>query len=271
MHTLSHANTQTTRQINRAESFPCLHCGLVFSYEDVLFLHIITNHKNHPVISTRCTLPPARTSLLPSKNRLPLDLRTKPSGESRKRNLEESLAALPKPKKIWSSNIFLEPEYNIRDEQTIAESDLSSIQRSFSRQSTSSDITEKICKTEPRSPSPECISTENGRFTKSIFIPNNQADLIDCQKHFSRESESNQSVSRATANVKNSRFEAVQTALIKNADNLYICAHCNIIFLDRAMFHLHSGLHNCNSPLQCNICGKSCANALEFSAHIIHT
>ncbi|KAF6040297.1 ikzf5 [Bugula neritina] len=60
-------------------------------------------------------------------------------------------------------------------------------------------------------------------------------------------------------------------AMTSDEDMFYFCKHCNIIFLDRAMYHLHSGLHNCNSPLQCNLCGKKCANPLEFSAHIIHT
>ena len=59
--------------------------------------------------------------------------------------------------------------------------------------------------------------------------------------------------------------------LLGRSNELYFCTYCDIIFLNRAMYNLHAGLHNCNSPLQCNICGKKCATALEFSAHIIHS
>ena len=46
MHTLSHAHEQKTYQKpGRAESYSCMYCGMVFSYEDMLLLHVVSRHK----------------------------------------------------------------------------------------------------------------------------------------------------------------------------------------------------------------------------------
>ncbi|KAL4225386.1 hypothetical protein ACF0H5_016075 [Mactra antiquata] len=49
-----------------------------------------------------------------------------------------------------------------------------------------------------------------------------------------------------------------------------MCKYCEILFFNKALYYLHMGLHNVNNPWQCNICGKLCSNAIDFSAHVIH-
>ena len=48
------------------------------------------------------------------------------------------------------------------------------------------------------------------------------------------------------------------------------CPHCEILFLDVTLFHLHMGLHNVNNPWQCNTCGLACSGRLEFNTHVLH-
>lgn len=48
------------------------------------------------------------------------------------------------------------------------------------------------------------------------------------------------------------------------------CPHCEILFLDATLFHLHMGLHNVNNPWQCNTCGLVCSGRLDFSTHVLH-
>lgn len=49
-----------------------------------------------------------------------------------------------------------------------------------------------------------------------------------------------------------------------------MCKHCDVIFLNRTLYHLHMGLHNVNNPWQCNICGRACNDVHDFTAHVIH-
>ena len=49
-----------------------------------------------------------------------------------------------------------------------------------------------------------------------------------------------------------------------------MCRYCEIIFLNKAIYYLHMGLHNVNNHWQCNVCGKICKSAVDFAAHIIH-
>lgn len=55
-----------------------------------------------------------------------------------------------------------------------------------------------------------------------------------------------------------------------NRDSLMMCRHCNVIYTDQIIYYLHMGLHNLNNPWQCNLCGKVCTNAQQFSSHVIH-
>lgn len=48
------------------------------------------------------------------------------------------------------------------------------------------------------------------------------------------------------------------------------CPHCEILFLDVTLFHLHMGLHNVNNPWQCNTCGLVCTGRLDFNIHVLH-
>ncbi|XP_021341115.1 uncharacterized protein LOC110442035 [Mizuhopecten yessoensis] len=61
----------------------------------------------------------------------------------------------------------------------------------------------------------------------------------------------------------------IMSALMKNKD-LHMCKYCEIIFPNRTLYYLHMGLHNVNTPWQCNMCGKVCGNVHDFNAHIIH-
>lgn len=61
----------------------------------------------------------------------------------------------------------------------------------------------------------------------------------------------------------------LMSVLMKNKD-LHMCKYCEIIFPNRTLYYLHMGLHNVNTPWQCNLCGKVCANVHDFNAHIIH-
>ncbi|KAK3604336.1 hypothetical protein CHS0354_038674 [Potamilus streckersoni] len=56
----------------------------------------------------------------------------------------------------------------------------------------------------------------------------------------------------------------------RNQGQSLMCKHCQIIFLQKAIYYLHMGLHNVNSPWQCNVCGKECSDAIDFTAHVIH-
>ena len=49
-----------------------------------------------------------------------------------------------------------------------------------------------------------------------------------------------------------------------------MCRFCEIIFLNKAVYYLHMGLHNVNNHWQCNVCGKVCKSAVDFAAHVIH-
>lgn len=59
------------------------------------------------------------------------------------------------------------------------------------------------------------------------------------------------------------------TEVLKGKDTA-MCRYCEIIFLNKAIYYLHMGLHNVNNQWQCNVCGKICKNAVDFAAHIIH-
>ncbi|KAL3842292.1 hypothetical protein ACJMK2_020322 [Sinanodonta woodiana] len=56
----------------------------------------------------------------------------------------------------------------------------------------------------------------------------------------------------------------------RNQGQSLMCKHCQIIFLQKAIYYLHMGLHNVNNPWQCNVCGKECIDAIDFTAHVIH-
>ena len=59
-------------------------------------------------------------------------------------------------------------------------------------------------------------------------------------------------------------------AHLHNQADLLMCTYCKIVYTDKTMYYLHMGLHNHNNPWQCNLCGKACTNAHEFSSHVIH-
>jgi hypothetical protein len=49
----------------------------------------------------------------------------------------------------------------------------------------------------------------------------------------------------------------------------YICATCDVIFMDHVMYTIHMGCHGFRNPLECNICGYTSRDKYEFSSHIV--
>ena len=45
---------------------------------------------------------------------------------------------------------------------------------------------------------------------------------------------------------------------------------CCVIYTDQILYYLHMGLHNRNSPWQCNLCGVTCSGVQDFTSHVIH-
>lgn len=58
------------------------------------------------------------------------------------------------------------------------------------------------------------------------------------------------------------------TASKKSPSKTYKCHHCGIIFLDYILYSMHSGYHNFDDPLRCNICGRRSNDIHEFYTHI---
>lgn len=54
----------------------------------------------------------------------------------------------------------------------------------------------------------------------------------------------------------------------KSPSKTYKCHHCGIIFLDYILYSMHSGYHNFDDPLRCNICGRRSNDIHEFYTHI---
>lgn len=75
---------------------------------------------------------------------------------------------------------------------------------------------------------------------------------------------------RPSAGEQGATAEDVLAFVEANRDGLMMCRHCNIIYSDQIVYYLHMGLHNLNNPWQCNLCGKVCSNAQQFSSHVIH-
>lgn len=52
------------------------------------------------------------------------------------------------------------------------------------------------------------------------------------------------------------------------ADRVFTCGYCRVIFLDYVMFTIHMGCHGFRDPLECNVCGHRSRDRYEFSSHI---
>ena len=303
MHTLSHAHEQKTYQKpGRAESYSCMYCGMVFSYEDMLLLHVVSRHKQ-------------------LNGKVPLDLSLK-SSLSQKRNHEVMSHRLPshvnllRARSSEASPLTTNPPHPSTvlaaammsfQSSTYAACGSTSDERPPSkrpRTSSTSSLPIAIspkCKTEPLTPPASNSDEKQTRSSSASSQPSTSASTpsplnqlhtkqssqsLDKPNHDSctsvdsttrrstpseAPSNSDKSSSKNEAGGAMNPIQALQRALGDSKEMFYFCIHCNIIFLDRAMYHLHTGLHNRNSPFQCNICGKEYSNPLEFSAHIIHT
>jgi len=298
MHIISHTNDQSFRKAGRAQTYPCQYCGDVFSYEDMLLLHIMSSHKS---------------------NRAPLDLSSKSRAPKRPYSADSETSILqshmlskqpihlvrPQAESIWRKPISIPPSQILdhcdktqtsalqpppmifpltADQMYIAAARFRSeaigqsmmippqpVQPIFpnTRESASSCSPHSTqSKTEEREPSTSPLKEEAIEEKPDVKRPGSLMSVTeDCTSTSAVESCPNSPAGRSES-VPHTGPDVLQK--LKDQD-IFQCIHCDIFFLDRAMFHLHSGLHNHNSPWQCNICGKKCNSKLEFSAHVIHS
>ena len=64
--------------------------------------------------------------------------------------------------------------------------------------------------------------------------------------------------------------DVTTTSITPIVDNgVHRCHHCNIIFYDYTMYHLHESLHlpHNEDPFRCPSCGKDCQDRIEFMFH----
>ena len=59
----------------------------------------------------------------------------------------------------------------------------------------------------------------------------------------------------------------VETSQTQKKDE-YECPHCKISFGDCIMYTMHMGYHGYKDPYQCNMCGNTCKDRVEFNLHI---
>lgn len=262
------------------ECFSCSYCGMVFSYEDMLLLHVMSKHKH-------------------KNNRLPLDLSIR-SLTPQKRKLDEiqvfrvgqtshTQATVPSRSQSWpvptpsqllaaisqsAAQVTLQSDSNSKTSKATAYNKPEMPQTNVKVKV--EDLQQPTSQTEDgatptgrkEQQSADNSHPENAGLEKTLQHPtsaNLSRLLSTCQSQLGTNHKSSKSIQQQSCSTQ------VQSLLSNsNAGELYACTYCSIIFLDRAMYNLHAGLHNCNSPLQCNICGKKCSTALEFSAHVIH-
>ncbi|GAB1608071.1 zinc finger protein Helios-like [Argonauta hians] len=118
------------------------------------------------------------------------------------------------------------------------------------------------------------ICTTGGLATKPMLhstgsIPSNDLESQQQQQQGKQEqfvSSSNGSESALNC----SNYTDILQELKNKAEQVAMCKHCDVIFLNRILYHLHMGLHNVNNPWQCNICGKVCNDVHNFTTHAIH-
>ncbi|XP_076451226.1 uncharacterized protein LOC143287169 [Babylonia areolata] len=51
---------------------------------------------------------------------------------------------------------------------------------------------------------------------------------------------------------------------------IYRCHHCKILFEERGMYFLHKSLHGEQSPWECSMCHKICADKNDFHLHFVN-
>mgnify|MGYP001793342959 CR=1 FL=1 len=243
MHTLSHANSNGFRKATRSESYPCIHCGTVFSYEDTLALHIMTQHK---------------------QNRVPLDLSLKTPNRKRSYDQISDTTSSQRPAAVNTGREIRPTNLSSFVSQTQLTAQFQGQMATCfkAKDRTTRELSSKTPATDSKARTAiSSLATDSGGNVKN---GNTEAhsDYNSIQSLCSWTSLDRQWLTN---------YMLLQQAAHSSREMLHLCQHCGIIFLDRAMYYLHSGLHNHNSPLQCNLCGKKCSSPLEFSAHIIHT
>ena len=108
----------------------------------------------------------------------------------------------------------------------------------------------------------EDIDKDNGR--QKVVNSNPQTNMTTHCSPVSRDAQ----ISKTSPNSASDLSENLHEAL--KGKDAAMCRYCEIIFLNKAIYYLHMGLHNVNNQWQCNVCGKICKNSVDFAAHIIH-
>lgn len=55
-----------------------------------------------------------------------------------------------------------------------------------------------------------------------------------------------------------------------NAGRSWNCSYCPIVFLDKALYLMHMGLHGVPNPWKCNLCSGAYNDVYGFTSHIIN-
>ncbi|XP_067929950.1 zinc finger protein Helios-like [Watersipora subatra] len=249
-----------------AGSFSCHFCGIVFACEDTCLLHVLSHHNT---------------------TKTPLDLSLR-SSEMRAKDCKEQLKSIAK-------SLQSKPKYSKNTDQALLSKNYTkSFESSMKAFETNplacrtretveygEPLAKRICKSEPKSPSNELRESSldevahgtdrNKRSHSNLFNDTLQSDyhLAILKHEFTAAGCRSPPTYNIQADARANRDG--QAGGIGSLNGLLFCEYCDIIFLDRAMYNLHAGLHNCNSPLQCNICGKKCSTPLQFAAHVIHS
>ncbi|KAK3583195.1 hypothetical protein CHS0354_025712 [Potamilus streckersoni] len=178
-----------------------------------------------------------------------------------------------------------------------------------SRYSPTSHASSSIIQSPPPCPLPHTFGLQNGlpRYNKSIEWRNGQTspgNLTRAQNHsmgYQYASNSSDSVMDLSINKSTSSIDSEDgewkggnsSIMSKSLDSeseyeekrdvtttstnpvadegIHHCLHCNIIFNDYTMFHLHQSLHSPleEDPFRCPSCLKQCQDRIEFMFHIV--
>lgn len=109
--------------------------------------------------------------------------------------------------------------------------------------------------------------------SRQLFVQQHQVELVPDAQTIGRSTKTSTRSSMRnishSAPGENAITDTIADASSRVGEARY-CPHCEILFLDVTIFHLHMGLHNVNNPWQCNTCGIVCSGRLEFNTHVLH-
>ncbi|XP_013420718.1 zinc finger protein 423 [Lingula anatina] len=112
---------------------------------------------------------------------------------------------------------------------------------------------------------------EKSHTPSSVHVPATRSARSDCSTPLSETAQMNPDTTHGEASPSTSgETSSIVDFVLENRESLKMCRHCKIVFAEKTLYYLHMGLHNLNNAWQCNLCGRICRDAREFSAHVIH-